>query len=100
MWTGSRPGCAPAAGLLARLQRQGDELLSTLTEDAHGRRDHAVIVGYGRVGSVVGKGLKSQGLPIVVIDQDRHRVEALRAAACRPSTAMPRSQVCWSSRYG
>ena len=65
--------------LLARLERRGDELLSRLSEDAGGRRDHAVIVGYGRVGSVVGKGLKSQGLPIVVIDQDRQRVEALRA---------------------
>jgi CPA2 family monovalent cation:H+ antiporter-2 len=72
-WLRTRPG------LLARLQRQGDELLSTLTGDAHMRRDHAVIVGYGRVGSVVGRGLKSQGLPIVVIDQDRQRVEALRA---------------------
>jgi CPA2 family monovalent cation:H+ antiporter-2 len=37
-----------------------------------------VIVGYGRVGGVVGKGMKSQGLSIVVIDQDRRRVELLR----------------------
>ena len=33
---------------------------------------------YGRVGGLVGKGLKSQGLPIVVVDQDRRRVELLR----------------------
>ena len=38
-----------------------------------------MIVGYGRVGSVVGKGLLEQGLPIVVIEQDRRRVEELRA---------------------
>jgi monovalent cation:H+ antiporter-2, CPA2 family len=31
------------------------------------------------VGSLAGKGLKSQELPIVVIDQDRRRVELLRA---------------------
>ena len=30
--------------------------------------DHAVIVGYGRVGSVISKGLKAEGLPVVVID--------------------------------
>jgi CPA2 family monovalent cation:H+ antiporter-2 len=73
VWMRTRPD------LLARLERQGDELLSCLPEDNGGRRDHAVIVGYGRVGSVVGKALKNQGLPIVVIDQDRQRVEALRA---------------------
>ena len=33
----------------------------------------------GRTGSVVGKGLLEQGLPIVVIEQDRRRVEDLRA---------------------
>ena len=65
--------------LLGWLEWRGDELLSSLPEDTGGRREHAIIIGYGRVGSVVGKGLKSQGLPIVVIDQDRQRVEALRA---------------------
>ena len=39
----------------------------------------AIIVGYGRVGSVVGKGLHEQDLPVVVIEQDRRRVEELRA---------------------
>jgi CPA2 family monovalent cation:H+ antiporter-2 len=73
IWLRTRPA------LLARIERNGDEMLARLPEDASGRHDHAVIVGYGRVGSVVGKGLKSQGLPIVVIDQDRQRVEALRA---------------------
>jgi CPA2 family monovalent cation:H+ antiporter-2 len=72
-WLRARPD------LLARLERKGDGLLSRLPEDTGGRRDHAVIVGYGRVGSVVGKALKNQKLPIVVIDQDRQRVEALRA---------------------
>ena len=66
--------------ILARLERRGDESLSALP-GAHGGapRDHAVIVSYGRVGSVVGEGLRSQDLPIVVIDQDHRRVEALRS---------------------
>lgn len=71
-WLRTRPD------ILARIERRGKETLSTLPEEGSGPRDHAVIVGYGRVGSIVGKGLKSQGLPIVAVDQDRQRVEALR----------------------
>ncbi|MBB3268357.1 MULTISPECIES: YbaL family putative K(+) efflux transporter [Azospirillum] len=71
-WLRRRPG------MLGRLERQRNDRLSVLPPAHEGPRDHAVIVGYGRVGSVVGKGLKSQNLPIVVIDQSRRRVEALR----------------------
>ena len=72
-WLQARPS------LLGRIERRGDETLSTLPDETAGPSDHAVIVGYGRVGSTVGKGLKSQGLPVVVIERDRRRVEALRA---------------------
>ncbi|HWL71121.1 MAG TPA: YbaL family putative K(+) efflux transporter [Geminicoccus sp.] len=67
--------------VLAHIERRGDASLTRLptTTDEAGPHGHAIIVGYGRVGSVVGKGLKSQGLPIIVIDQDRRRIEALRA---------------------
>jgi CPA2 family monovalent cation:H+ antiporter-2 len=66
-------------GLSSWMERRGDATLSTLPAGDHnGLRDHAVIVGYGRVGGVVGKGLKSQGLPFVVVDQDRRRIESLR----------------------
>src|SRR4051794_23189900 len=67
--------------LTARLERQGSEKLSTLpvASDEDGPVDHAVIVGYGRVGSVISKGLKAEGLPVVVIDGDRRRIEDLRA---------------------
>jgi CPA2 family monovalent cation:H+ antiporter-2 len=64
--------------LLERIEWRGDEALAALPEGNSGPRDHAVIVGYGRVGSVVGKGLKSQKLPIVVIDENRRLIEALR----------------------
>ncbi len=40
--------------------------------------DHALIVGYGRVGSLLGSGLVQQGVPLVVIENSRPRVEALR----------------------
>lgn len=65
--------------LLARLERRGSRL-ATLSEGEHGPdlQDHAVIVGYGRVGGVLGEALKAQGLPFVVVDENRRRVEELR----------------------
>jgi CPA2 family monovalent cation:H+ antiporter-2 len=73
-WLQTRPD------ILARLERRVDESLLALPgSSGEGPRDHAVIVSYGRVGSIVGEGLRSQDLPIVVIDQDHRRVEALRS---------------------
>jgi CPA2 family monovalent cation:H+ antiporter-2 len=44
-------------------------------------RDHAIVVGHGRVGSAVTPVLQRLGLPFVVIERDRPRFEALRDAA-------------------
>src|SRR5688572_8493731 len=46
---------------------------------AAGLRNHAVIVGYGRVGSVVGHALEAQGLRFAVIETRHRIVEDLRA---------------------
>lgn len=46
--------------------------------DAAHLRNHAVIVGYGRVGSVVGQALAAQGLDFVVVEMNRRLVEQLR----------------------
>ncbi|ERK18170.1 MAG: YbaL family putative K(+) efflux transporter [Pantoea sp.] len=40
--------------------------------------DHAVIVGYGRVGSLLGQKLLEADVPLVVVENSRPRVEALR----------------------
>lgn len=40
--------------------------------------DHAVLVGYGRVGSVVGHALAAQGLKFVVIDSNRRLIDKIR----------------------
>jgi CPA2 family monovalent cation:H+ antiporter-2 len=73
-WLQARPR------LLAWLERSGGHL-GTLptTGDDGGLRHHAVIVGYGRVGGMIGEVLKAQGLPFVVVEQDRRRLEDLRA---------------------
>jgi CPA2 family monovalent cation:H+ antiporter-2 len=41
-------------------------------------RDHAIICGYGRVGSLVGRLLERQGIPYVIIEQNQRLVEELR----------------------
>jgi CPA2 family monovalent cation:H+ antiporter-2 len=58
-------------------------------------RDHAVIVGYGRVGSVVGQALSAQGLEFVVVGASSTTcasAKSPRSTAMRPRTAcsMPR----------
>lgn len=40
--------------------------------------NHALLIGYGRVGSLLGAKLTAEGIPLVVIESSRTRVEALR----------------------
>jgi monovalent cation:H+ antiporter-2, CPA2 family len=41
-------------------------------------RDHAVIVGFGRVGSVVGEGLQKVGQPFLVVEERKEAADILR----------------------
>lgn len=41
---------------------------------------HAVIVGHGRVGSIVAAALRRHAIPFVVVEADHHRAERLRSA--------------------
>ena len=72
-WTRARPR------LNTLLERSGDPLAALPDKDrGTGWSEHAIIVGYGRVGEIIGDGLKAQGFPFVVIDEDRRRIEELR----------------------
>jgi CPA2 family monovalent cation:H+ antiporter-2 len=42
-------------------------------------KDHAVLIGYGRVGGLVGESLKQEGWPLLVIEQGEEAVERLRS---------------------
>ncbi|ARR57025.1 Kef family K(+) transporter [Rhizorhabdus wittichii DC-6] len=65
--------------ILSMIERGGGQALSTVSGPFDdGPRDHAIIVGYGRVGRVVGKTLNDEKLPVIIVDKDRRRVEALR----------------------
>jgi CPA2 family monovalent cation:H+ antiporter-2 len=63
--------------LLTYIERQ-DSKLATLPQQTEGMQGHAIIVGYGRVGRIIGDALKAHHLPFVVVEEDRRRVEALR----------------------
>ncbi|WP_269932561.1 YbaL family putative K(+) efflux transporter [Aminobacter sp. HY435] len=41
--------------------------------------DHTILIGYGRVGSLVGKALKQAGLPFLVIEDSNKTIARLRA---------------------
>jgi CPA2 family monovalent cation:H+ antiporter-2 len=54
-----------------------DDTPPPVPEDMSG---HAVLIGYGRVGSELGRLLTARGVPIVVIDAETHLVERARGA--------------------
>ncbi len=49
------------------------------SREAETLRDHALIIGYGRVGSYVARGLRQNGLPVAVIEQDLRLARLVRA---------------------
>jgi len=65
-------------GLAAPFGRAGGKLASLASSDDAVPQDHVIIVGYGRVGGVIGEALKSEGVSLVVIEENRRRVENLR----------------------
>jgi CPA2 family monovalent cation:H+ antiporter-2 len=41
--------------------------------------DHAIVIGYGRVGSILAEVLRERGVPLVVIDDNGHNIERAHA---------------------
>ncbi len=54
---------------LRLLKRRQARMLNTI-------RDHFIVCGYGRIGSIIAGQLRHQGMPFVIIDRDPVRVEA------------------------
>ena len=73
------PKKAPAEPAAPEPQSQPEGETPT-REPVHATRltDHVVLVGYGRVGSVVGAALKAANVPLFVTESDEDIVEALR----------------------
>ncbi|AMH18370.1 YbaL family putative K(+) efflux transporter [Hafnia paralvei] len=68
---------------LAKTETIEDQSLQEVTEEEEKQIpvdlcNHVLLVGYGRVGSLIGAKLHDEGVPLVVIENSRPRVEALR----------------------
>jgi monovalent cation:H+ antiporter-2, CPA2 family len=70
-WAEARPR------VLAALER-GTPEQPVAAKDDETLRDHAILVGYGRVGGTIGEALARSGMPYVVIEQSRELFESLR----------------------
>jgi CPA2 family monovalent cation:H+ antiporter-2 len=77
-WLGARPRLLDA---LERPRASGPEPPAQPERSA--LRDHAVIVGYGRVGGTIGEALGRLGILRAVVEQDRATVESLRRRGIR-----------------
>jgi CPA2 family monovalent cation:H+ antiporter-2 len=54
-----------------------DDLAPTGLPTGPGLQDHAVLCGYGRVGQQIGRALERYGVPFVIVELDRGRVDEL-----------------------
>lgn len=73
-WVRKRPRLA---GLVERPAGSLSEVPTGVEE--HDLRDHAVLIGHGRVGSSVAEALELQGIAYIVVEQNREVAAALRA---------------------
>ncbi|TCZ63671.1 cation:proton antiporter [Roseicella aquatilis] len=84
----SQRGFARAAQALEgsagwRAWQQGTQGPCLPRPDTGRLRDHAILIGHGRVGSVVAEALRRHGLNLVVIEADRRTAEQARAEGLR-----------------
>jgi CPA2 family monovalent cation:H+ antiporter-2 len=59
----------------------GPDQENAASSDASGNRErsgHAVLVGFGRVGALVGEALRARGTPLVIVEDRRDRAQDLR----------------------
>jgi CPA2 family monovalent cation:H+ antiporter-2 len=78
--------------LLALLERRGAEKHRKPVSAAARLQDHAILVGFGRVGGAVGPTIKEQGLPLAVIERDHlmlSHAQALGVATIEGDAAAP-----------
>jgi monovalent cation:H+ antiporter-2, CPA2 family len=65
--------------LLALVERKGAEAHRIPVMSAAGFTDHAIVVGYGRVGGAIGPVLRAEHLPFIVIERDHLMLAAAQA---------------------
>ena len=53
-----------------------------LEKQISGLKDHYIICGYGRIGTIISKELSAENIPFVVIEQDASKIEQLESEHC------------------
>ena len=71
-WISRRPR------LQDRLERQREPRMTATDVYAATRPDHAILVGYGRVGRTIGDAMQRMGVTFVALESERRVVEAMR----------------------
>jgi CPA2 family monovalent cation:H+ antiporter-2 len=67
------------SGLARRLEQRDDPLAELpMSTDQSLLTGQVVLVGHGRVGSLIAEALRAGGVPVVVAEENRERVDALR----------------------
>ena len=64
--------------LLDRLERQREPRMMATNVYAAMQTNHAILIGYGRVGRTIGDAMQRMGVAFVVIERERRVVEAMR----------------------
>jgi len=64
--------------LLDRFERQREPRMMATDIHVVSRPNHAILIGYGRVGRTIGDALQRLGVPFVAIESDRRVMEAMR----------------------
>ena len=68
---------------------------SRAAPEATGLTDHTILVGYGRVGSIVAEALKKSDQPFLIIeDADKVIAQLRERKRSRPLPEMPRVPTC------
>jgi CPA2 family monovalent cation:H+ antiporter-2 len=65
--------------LLSALERPASAVEEPPADPGSEHRDHAIVVGYGRVGSAIGELLTEHGIKYVAVEEDRATVQGLRS---------------------
>jgi CPA2 family monovalent cation:H+ antiporter-2 len=60
------------------LEREDVSLARAVSETPPDLRDHAIIIGHGRVGTALTTALKRESIPFVVLERDRPRFDSLQ----------------------
>lgn len=60
------------------LEKRSRDLTKEISDVPHGQSGHVVMIGYGRVGTMIGKALEKIGVTYVVVDLDRAIIEQLQ----------------------